>query len=413
MGNQTSRVLERTKEKRGSKTRRRSTATVGARSHSSLSISHASSSYSHGNYDWVEPFPSNGAGAIDNAMAAAASAVVSTTPTTTMTTHTTTTSSTTTTKSDYSSSTLAAPSINTSTASSTMTPQKAMDGPRRKSISEVLHSKQRKASFSRPTATAQEDFREYDRLQRQHYLLKSARKTNAWAPIEKPTTIVDIGTANGIWALEMAAEHFNAQVIGIDIKPPMSHQVGPKNLSYVEADINDRLPLEDASVDFIFQRSMGNVIRKDKWSHVLQEMLRVLKPGGYIELVEADLWHHNPGPVQNAFDAFMQEQCTEWGLDFVFTESLGSKIEETGFENMEHRPLDIPIGEWPKDAELKQFGFINKETRKLYLRNRKTFFMGNWGISSEDYDMAVQEVLEEFEDYHGFTRFNCWIARKP
>ncbi|KAI7849785.1 S-adenosyl-L-methionine-dependent methyltransferase [Circinella umbellata] len=249
----------------------------------------------------------------------------------------------------------------------------------------------------------------------QHYLLKSARKSNACAPIEKPTTIVDIGTANGIWAIEMAAEHFNARVIGIDIKPPTTHQqvTGPKNLSYVEADINDPLPLEDASVDFIFQRSMGTVIRKDKWNHILEEMFRILKPGGYIELIEQDLWHHNPGPVQNAFDTFMQEQCVEWGLDFAFTESLGTKIEESGFENLEYRQLDIPIGEWPKDAELKQFGFINKETRKLYLRNRKTFFMSNWGLSNEDYDMAVQEVLEEFEDYHGFTRFNCWIGRKP
>ncbi|KAI9497280.1 S-adenosyl-L-methionine-dependent methyltransferase [Zychaea mexicana] len=246
-----------------------------------------------------------------------------------------------------------------------------------------------------------------------HYLLKSARKTNTWAPIQEPTTIVDVGTANGIWALEMAAEHVNAQVIGLDLKPPTTHQVGPKNLSYIEADINDSLPLEDASVDFIFQRAMGNVIRKDKWSHVLQEMHRVLKPGGYIELIEPDMWHHNPGPVQNAFDAFIQEQCTEWGLDFAFTESLGTQIEEAGFESMEHRQLDVPIGEWPKDAELKQFGFINKETHKLYLRNRKSFFMTNWSISSEDYDMAVLEVLEEFEDYHGFTRYNCWIARKP
>ena len=45
----------------------------------------------------------------------------------------------------------------------------------------------------------------------------------------------------------------------------------------------------------IFQRSMGTVIRKDKWCHILQEMFRVLKPGGYIELIEQDLWHHNPG----------------------------------------------------------------------------------------------------------------------
>ena len=109
----------------------------------------------------------------------------------------------------------------------------------------------------------------------------------------------------------------------------------------------------------------------------------------------------------------MQEQCAEWGLDFVFTETLSSQIEQAGFESLEQRPLDVPIGEWPRDAELKQFGFINKEIHKSYLRNRKAFFLANWGISSEDYDLAIQEVLEEFEEHHGFTRYNCWIGRKP
>ena len=83
----------------------------------------------------------------------------------------------------------------------------------------------------------------------QHYLLKSARKTNVWAPIQQPGTIVDIGTGNGIWALEMATEHPNAQVVGIDLKPPMIQQAGPKNLRYVEANVFERLPLDDASVD--------------------------------------------------------------------------------------------------------------------------------------------------------------------
>ena len=62
--------------------------------------------------------------------------------------------------------------------------------------------------------------------------------------------------------------------------------------------------------------------------------------------------------------------------------------------------------------ELKQFGFINKEIQKAYLRNRKAFYITKWGITPDDYELAVQEVLAEFEDYHGFTRYNCWTAKK-
>ncbi|KAG0187710.1 hypothetical protein DFQ28_005952 [Apophysomyces sp. BC1034] len=162
---------------------------------------------------------------------------------------------------------------------------------------------------------------------------------------------------------------------------------------------------------------MGQIIQKNQWAHVLGEMFRVLKPGGHIELVESDLWHHNPGPVLQEFDKYFRDYCTELQFDFVFTESLASHIENSGFEAVDQRQVDIPIGEWPQDAgkcpHLKQFGFINKETQKAFLRNKKSFYMCKWGISPEEYDVAVQRVLKEFEDYHGFQRFHCWIARKP
>ncbi|KAI8361708.1 S-adenosyl-L-methionine-dependent methyltransferase [Blakeslea trispora] len=225
-------------------------------------------------------------------------------------------------------------------------------------------------------------------------------------------TIIDAGTGNGIWALEIAAENPDCQMIGLDLRVPNEQPGRPKNLTFHEADITEAWPIESNSVDFIFQRSMGQSIQKEQWNKVLKEMLRVLKPGGTIELVEADLWHHNPGPVQRAFDEFYQSQCAEDGLDFIFTEAVGPEVEAAGFVDLEHRTIDIPVGEWPQDAELKQFGFINKEIQKAYLRNRKAFYITKWGITPDDYELAVQEVLAEFEDYHGFTRYNCWTARK-
>jgi hypothetical protein len=95
---------------------------------------------------------------------------------------------------------------------------------------------------------------------------------------------------------------------------------------------------------------MGQSIPNDKWTHVLSEMLRVLKPGGSIELIEADLWHHNPGPVQRAFDEFYQNHCSEQGLDFAFTEAIEKELDSGGFVDLNHRTLDIPIGEWPQDS---------------------------------------------------------------
>ncbi|KAF7726204.1 hypothetical protein EC973_009002 [Apophysomyces ossiformis] len=347
--------------------RRRSTITLGAQSY----VSHVGSIHSQGNYDWID----------ENQMTALSEHAIH--------------------------AALKAAAATSSSSPSDHAPLPPAT-PRRKSITEFFT--RRKQSFARPS---EDEYREYDRLQRQHYLLKSARKANVWAPVESPKVIVDSGTGNGIWALEMASYFGQAQVLGIDIRPPPEQQSGPKNLRFVEANIMETWPMADNAVDFIFQRNMGQVIQKEMWPKVLQEMFRVLKPGGYIELVESDLWHHNAGPVQQAFDAFLQEQCKELCLDFTFTETLSQKIEEVGFSKLDHRSLDIPVGEWPQEPELKQFGFINKETQKAFLRNRKHFYVSKWGISVEEYELAVQELLEEFDEYQGFTRFHCWTATKP
>lgn len=151
MGNQTSRVIEKTKERRSNKVRRRSTATLGTRSHSSVSISQHSSS--HGNYDWIETQTSSGSGAIDTAVAVATVAASSSSSSSSQHHH-------------HHHSHYPNTSNNTSPSNNNTHPNDTLrtEMPRRKSISEVLNK--RKGSFSR-TTMSQDDFREYDRLQRQ------------------------------------------------------------------------------------------------------------------------------------------------------------------------------------------------------------------------------------------------------
>ncbi|KAI8059939.1 S-adenosyl-L-methionine-dependent methyltransferase [Gilbertella persicaria] len=284
---------------------------------------------------------------------------------------------------------------------------------RRKSISEFFARRKQSLIGLHPYGSGQEDMKEFDRLQRQHYLLKSTRKGNTWAPIQSPKVIVESGTQNGIWALEMATQYTDSQVLGLDLKPPALQPGSPSNLRYNQTNITESWPMNDNSIDFIFQRNMYLSVQKDQWPSLLEEMFRVLKPGGYIELLEAEIWYHNPGPVQQAFQTFFRDQCKELELDLDFAESLSTLLEEKGFESIEKRVLDIPVGEWPTEPELKQFGFINKEIQKASLKNKKGAYVPKWGISPAEYDLAVNEVLGEFEDYQSFSRYNCWIARKP
>ncbi|KAI9250312.1 S-adenosyl-L-methionine-dependent methyltransferase [Sporodiniella umbellata] len=214
---------------------------------------------------------------------------------------------------------------------------------RRSSITEFFTKrKQSIASIMRK----EQDMKEQDRQQREHYLLKLARKGNTWTSLDSPRVIVEVGIGNGIWALEMATQYPQSQLIGLDKKLP---DMSLSNQTFHCVNVLKTWPIEDNTADFIFQRNMISCIQQDQWIHLLKEMLRVIRPGGCIELLEPELLHHRPGPVLQAFHVFYKEQCTEANLDIELNQ-MEEWLRLAGFESIEKRTLDLPIGEWQTET---------------------------------------------------------------
>jgi SAM-dependent methyltransferase len=63
-----------------------------------------------------------------------------------------------------------------------------------------------------------------------------------------------------------------------------------------------RLPFEDNHFDFIMQRMVTTAYSQEDWKHILPELLRVTKPGGYIQLVEVDYYTIDLGPKGKAWE---------------------------------------------------------------------------------------------------------------
>ncbi|KAI8098811.1 S-adenosyl-L-methionine-dependent methyltransferase [Halteromyces radiatus] len=228
-----------------------------------------------------------------------------------------------------------------------------------------------------------------------------------------PETILDVGTGNGIWAYEMAIQLPSTRVIGMGLRSVSEQPGQPSNLEYIQTDIHQPWDLASDSIDLIFQRSMGPTVTTEQWNHIISESRRVLKPGGYIEWVECDVMHHRPGPIQQAFDEFVQQEWHAKGMDFYYTSTFDQRIEnDFDLELLHHMTWDIPIGEWHDEIHGKQLGFINQDVQKATYRNKKSYYSSAWSMTSEDYDAAVQALLLEFEEYKSFSRFHCWLARK-
>ncbi|KAI8074764.1 S-adenosyl-L-methionine-dependent methyltransferase [Gongronella butleri] len=232
-----------------------------------------------------------------------------------------------------------------------------------------------------------------------------------------PATIIEVGTSNGIWALEMASEYPQTKVHGMDPRSVSTLSSIPSNLEYIQTSLFQPWPIASNSVDLVFQRGVSTYATVEQWQHLLREAMRVVKPGGYIEWVEAEAGHPRPGPLQQAFDQFMQQEYQAKGMDFHLTRSFDELVadvagDEYALTMVDHSTYDIPLGEWPDDAQGKQLGFINQGIQKATYRNRKSYYAGIWAMSSQDYDAAMQALLDEFEEYNSYSRFHCWLAKK-
>jgi ubiquinone/menaquinone biosynthesis C-methylase UbiE len=124
-------------------------------------------------------------------------------------------------------------------------------------------------------------------------LLKRIWKSIYRAPLENPTLIVDWCCGIGAWDMEMAAKFPQAKIVGVDYKEAKlsNLQHGLPNLEFKFFAIHDATTglesFEDNSVDMIMMRDTWLINSPSfKWHNMLKESLRVLKPGGYIEVEE-------------------------------------------------------------------------------------------------------------------------------
>jgi SAM-dependent methyltransferase len=113
---------------------------------------------------------------------------------------------------------------------------------------------------------------------------------------EEGKIILDLGCGPGGWAQEVAFQHPLLHIMGIDVSHKMIGYAQSfvsiqhlKNLTFQVMDLR-ALPLDlpDNTFDHINGRFMAGFLFKDDWPAVIQECLRLLRPGGMMRFTESD-----------------------------------------------------------------------------------------------------------------------------
>lgn len=252
------------------------------------------------------------------------------------------------------------------------------------------------------------DLGETNRLDFQHYVLRLAFKGNYASPIQSPLSILDVGTGTGRWAMDLATQFPQANVVGLDIKEPpadernKSRQLAdarPENYRFVAGNVLEGLPFADQSFDFVHQRLLFFGIPADKWPFVLAELRRVTRVGGWIEAAEGYFGYEPMGPatqklVETAFAALQAR-----GIDPRSGPVLKEYLAQAGLSNTEQWVAKLPVGAWGGRIGT----LLATDLAEAHLAARPLVL--SQGVSEAEWDVLRDTMRREWEQLHSTWPF--------
>lgn len=84
--------------------------------------------------------------------------------------------------------------------------------------------------------------------------------------------------------------------------------IKPKNATFLQYDVvkEKRLPYPDQSFDFVRIRLMLAFMSEQEFLVILSEIHRILKPMGYVEILDCEYQVHRPGYLT---ETVLNQQC--------------------------------------------------------------------------------------------------------
>jgi SAM-dependent methyltransferase len=249
---------------------------------------------------------------------------------------------------------------------------------------------------------------ELDRLDVQHYALREALGTNYLAPVQRPRLVVDVGAGTGQWAYDLCRKFPQALVIGLDLEP--GKPGAPPNYRGVRANVLQGLPFGDDRLDFVHQRLLFSGVPVASWPTVVAELVRTVRPGGWVELVEGATQLEPVSPASDRLCGLLRRLGELRGLDStgIVFDSLDDYLIRAGATMVTKQTAALPVGEWGGRIG----SLMASDMRALFTRLGPAFDAA-LGVPAADSEDLVRDAQEEWEEHHTTYSFAVAYGQKP
>lgn len=230
--------------------------------------------------------------------------------------------------------------------------------------------------------------------------------------------VLDLGTGSGIWAIEYADAHPEADVIGVDLSPVQPSFVPPN--CHFEIDDLEKEWTWSQPFDFIFSRMMTGSFSDN--ADIVQKAFDRLEPGGYFEAQDMAL------PI-GCDDGTLTEDSALWKWMLLVMEGmdrLGRPVraaqqwkeimEAVGFEDVVETIFKWPTNRWPRAKSYKDLGMWSLANMDQALEAATLApLTRTLGWSKEEVMVLVSQARKVLRDptVHAYWPIHIVYGRKP
>ncbi|CAG8500460.1 7214_t:CDS:2 [Scutellospora calospora] len=254
---------------------------------------------------------------------------------------------------------------------------------------------------------------EIDRMTLQHYIFQNIWKNNFSSPVESllergGAKVLDIGCGPGVFVLELASKYPKSQFTGCDIVANYPIQIKPENSTFVRANVVERLPFDDNTFDFVYMRFMMFALMTKEWPYAISEMVRVTKPGGWIEVMERDiLWFNEGEVIRNWRTKIVDGLKAANGIDLIISPHLPNYLAANKSLSKISKDERIePLGAWG--------GILGKSYAQIIMWGAKNLseVVNNIKFQEGDYEKLVEIAMDELDKNHAFDKsYRFWAMK--
>jgi ubiquinone/menaquinone biosynthesis C-methylase UbiE len=235
--------------------------------------------------------------------------------------------------------------------------------------------------------------------------------------------ILDLGCGPGGWVLEVAREHPDIEVTGIDISRAMIQFAqaqalsrGYGNASFMVMDVKQPLAFPDASFDLVNERTLYGVMAPGEWPQLLAECKRILRPSRIVRLTELERPETTSSALNELWNLHTRAFC-KLGRSFSvdawhvgINPVLKRLLRDAGFQDVKYQGHVIDISAGSADFE----GFFRHFVYVFQLA--KPFLLSVEGLTTEqEYEGVYQQMQAEMlaSNFCGLWTYVTAWGEKP